>query len=239
MRLQRQHQPSPLGHTVWLTAALNPLPTVSASESTISAVVNGASSGAAVFRRAVGRPSPGRALLTRPARVRSGSTGDFNGNLLPTAIKGTSVLINGRQASVEFVKNGQVNVQVPDNLYTGAMNVEIISPLGVAAGTASLELVAPAIFPVNAGSASYAAAVGIDGLLIAPPEQVPAARLAHPGKPYRSSVRDSETRHLINQRRELITGAPLANTVTASICGQSATVSYGGLVSPGLGLKST
>ena len=126
----------------WPIAALNPLPTVSASKSTISAVVNGASFGAAISPGSWATIT-GKNLADTAATGQVWSAGDFNGNLLPTAIQGTSVWINGRQASVEFISPGQVNVQAPDDLYTGAVSVQIISPFGVAAGTANLQLGAP------------------------------------------------------------------------------------------------
>ncbi len=44
---------------------------------------------------------------------------DFNGNLAPSALGGTTVTVGGKPAYVDFVSPGQVNVQVPSGLAAG------------------------------------------------------------------------------------------------------------------------
>jgi uncharacterized protein (TIGR03437 family) len=80
----------------------------------------------------------------------------------------------------------------------------------------------------------YAAAVAVDGTLLAAPGQIPGARAANPGETvevfgtgFGNTVPPQPAGRLVNV-------SPLANTVTASICGQPATVAYAGLVGPGL-----
>ena len=218
----------------WLSAGVNPLPTMpSGSTAAVSSVVNGASFGGVISPGSWVTVSGKNLANTAPAgQVWSGS--DFNSNLLPTALQGTSVWINGRAASVEFISPGQVNVQAPDDSYQGLVPVQVLSPSGVASGTATLQATAPALFPIGVNGTSYAAAVGLDGLLIAPPSQIPGARAAKQGEIlqlYGTGFGDTSPHQPAGQ---LISGAQLANTVTATICDQPAVVSYGGLVSPGL-----
>jgi uncharacterized protein (TIGR03437 family) len=217
----------------WLTAAINPAPSPSTAAPQVLSVVNGASFGATV--------SPGswvtikgKALANTPPTGQIWSASDFNGNLLPNSLSGTSVTINGRTAAMEFISPAQLNVLAPDDAYQGTANVQVLSPYGVATSTANLQPLSPALFPVVAGDVTYAAAVGLDGLLIAPPAQIPGSRPARPGETlqlFGTGFGDTSPHQNANQ---LVNPSPLTNTVTATVCGQPATVRYGGLVGPGL-----
>jgi uncharacterized protein (TIGR03437 family) len=176
----------------------------------------------------------GQNLANTPASGQTWTAGDFNGVLLPTSLAGTSVQIDGRAAAVAFVSPSQLNVQVPDGGSYGTVNVQVDSPYGRATSTASVQPLAPALFTVLAGSVMHAAAVGVDGLPIGPPGQIPGARLAHPGEILQLfGTGFGET--LIHQPAgQLVSVTPLLNSVTATVCGQSAPVSYAGLVGAGL-----
>lgn len=218
----------------WVSAGVNPLPSLpAASTASVSSVVNAASFGAAISPGSWVAISGKNLANTTPAG-RLWGAGDFNGTQLPTALEGTSVRINGRAAAVEFISPGQVNVQAPDDSWQGSVPVQVLSPSGLASGTATLQSAAPALFPVSVGGTNYAAAVGLDGLLIAPPSQIPGARTAKSGEVlefYGTGFGDTTPHQPAGQ---LIGGAPLANPVSATICGQAATVSYGGLIGAGL-----
>ena len=153
----------------WLTAGVNPPPSLpAASTTTLTSVVNGASFGA-VISPGSWVTVTGKNLANTEPGGQVWSVSDFNGNLLPTALKGTSVWINGRPAAVEFISPGQVNVQAPDDTYQGPVSVQVFSPSGLVSGSAMLQAAAPALFPISVSGTNYAAAVGADGLLIAPP----------------------------------------------------------------------
>ena len=223
-----------LSGLAWVTGPVNSTPAAPpASTATVKSVVNAGSfapsispgSWASIF---------GSNLANTPPAGQSWTANDFQGSLLPTTLNGTSVLINGRPAAVSFVSPGQLNVQAPDDTTQGTVQVEVISPFGTALGTASLASVAPSIFPVVVGAVMYAAAVAVDGTLLAAPGQIPGARAANPGETvevfgtgFGNTVPPQPAGRLVNV-------SPLANTVTASICGQPATVAYAGLVGPGL-----
>jgi uncharacterized protein (TIGR03437 family) len=55
---------------------------------------------------------------------------DFNGNEAPTKLNGTSVTVNGQPAFVSYISPGQVNVQVPSNIPTGILLLQVTSPGG-------------------------------------------------------------------------------------------------------------
>ncbi len=159
---------------------------------------------------------------------------DFNGVFLPTLLAGTSVQIDGRAAALAFVSPGQLNVQVPDGGNYGNVVVKVSSPYGIASGTASVQPIAPALFTVPAGGVTYAAAVGADSLSIAPPEQIPGARLARPGETlqlFGTGFGETATHQPAGQ---LVNPSPLVDSVAVTVCEQPAHVDYAGLVGVGL-----
>ncbi len=161
--------------------------------------------------------------------------GDFKGVLLPTSLAGTSVQIDGRAAAVAFVSPTQLNIQVPETGGYGTVGVQVDGPYGRATNTASVQPLAPALFTVPVGNLRHAAAVGVDGVLIAPPEQIPGARLAHPGEilqlfgtGFGETLRPQPAGQLV------VSATPLVSSVTATVCGQPALVSHAGLVGVGM-----
>jgi|GEM_PF-2259824 len=176
----------------------------------------------------------GQNLANTPASGQAWTAGDFNGVFLPTSLAGTSVQIDGRVAAVAFVSPSQLNIQVPDRGSYGTVSVQVDGPYGRATGTASVQPLAPALFTVPVGNVTQAAAVGVDGLPIAPPEEIPGARFARSGEILQLfGTGFGETlRH--QPAGQLVRATPLVNSVTATVCGQPALVSYAGLVGAGL-----
>jgi uncharacterized protein (TIGR03437 family) len=223
-----------LSGLAWVSAGANqaaPPPALTAAS--VSSVVNGAS-----FAGAISPGSwvtiKGQNLSTAPASGQLWAASDFNGNSLPIKLDGTSVWINGRPAAVEFVSPNQVNVQTPDDTYSGTALVQVITPAGLATGTANLQSIAPALFTVASGGSTYAAAVGLDGVLIGPPNQIPGARAAKSGETLQLYGTGFGATNPPQPSGQLINVAPVSNTVSATVCAQPATVSFAGLVSPGL-----
>jgi uncharacterized protein (TIGR03437 family) len=217
-----------LSALAWLTA-----PAPSATASAISSVTNAASFKGAV---AAGGWATifGQNLANTPASGRGWSADDFSDFFLPTSLAGTSVRVDGRAAAISFVSPNQLNVQIPDYTASGSVKVEVNSPYGLATGTASVQLLAPAIFPVAIGNTTFAAAVGLDGVLIAPPVQIPGARLARPGESLQVFGTGFGETVVHQPAGQLVNPTPLADIVTATVCGQPARVSYAGLVGVGL-----
>jgi len=223
-----------LSALAWVSSPANPPASTPLPVTTsIFSVVNGATFAGAI--------SPGswvtifgQNLSNVPASGELWTASDFNGNALPTTLRGTSAWINGRQAAVEFISPNQVNVQAPDDTYSGTVLVQVISPSGLTTGTANLQSIAPALFTVASGGSTYAAAVGLDGLLIAPPNQIPGARAAKSGETlqlYGTGFGDTNPHQPSGQ---LVSVAPVVAPVSASVCDQPAEVSFTGLVGPGL-----
>lgn len=102
---------------------------------------------------------------------------DFNGPNAPTLLDNTSVTIGGQSAFVDYISPGQVNVQVPTNLGTGAQNVVVKTPAGESAPftvTVNPEepgLLAPASFVIK--SIHYVAATFPDGTFVLPAGAIP------------------------------------------------------------------
>ena len=55
---------------------------------------------------------------------------DFSGSQAPTSLDGVKVTVNGKNAFVDFISPGQVNVQVPDDSATGPVQVIVTNPNG-------------------------------------------------------------------------------------------------------------
>lgn len=207
-------------------------PPPSFSTVSVSAVVSAASFAAPISPGSWVTLS-GQNLANAPSSGIIWSAADFNGNLLPTSLNGTSVLINGQPAAVEFVSPSQVSVLAPDDSYSGKVQIQAIGPSGIAAATVNLQPLAPALFPVVVGGTTYAAAVGLDGSIIGPPG-LAGTRMAKSGETlelYGTGFGDTNPHQPASQ---LVSVALLVNTVTATVCGQSAAVLFAGLVGPGL-----
>lgn len=177
----------------------------------------------------------GQNLANTPASGQAWTVGDFSGVFLPTSLAGTSVQIDGRAAAVAFVSSTQLNIQMPDGGSYGTVSVQVDGPYGRATSTADVQPMAPALFTVPVGNVTHAAAIGADGMLIAPPEQMPGARFARPGEilqlfgtGFGETLRHQPAGQLV------VTATPLVNSVTATVCGQPALVIYAGLVGAGL-----
>jgi uncharacterized protein (TIGR03437 family) len=222
-----------LSALAWVSAAVNTAPPPLASTTaSVSSVVNAASFAASISPGSWVTIS-GQNLANAPAAGRTWVSSDFNGNMLPIALNGTSVLINGRLAAVQFISPNQVNVLAPDDAYSGTVPVQVIGPAGIAVATVSLRSLAPALFSVVVGGTTYAAAVGSDGSAIGP-TGLPGARAAKSGETlevYGTGFGDTSPHQPAGQ---LVKVAPLVNKASATVCGQQAAVSFAGLVGPGL-----
>jgi uncharacterized protein (TIGR03437 family) len=111
---------------------------------------------------------------------------DFNGNLAPTALGGTTVTIGGLPAYIDFVSPEQVNAQVPSGVGTGPQPVVVTTAGGSSvASTITVNrvqpgLLAPAVFKLPAGQ--YVAALFPDGVtFVLPPISGVPTRRAKPG----------------------------------------------------------
>jgi uncharacterized protein (TIGR03437 family) len=74
----------------------------------------------------------GTNLATTP--VQNWATANFNGNLAPTTLGGTTVTIGGQPAFIDYVSPGQVNAQVPSGITSGSQPVVVTTAGGSSSG---------------------------------------------------------------------------------------------------------
>jgi uncharacterized protein (TIGR03437 family) len=151
------------------------------------------------------------------------------GGVLPTALDGTSVMVNGKKAAVEYISPTQINIQPPDDTAVGPVPVVVTANGATSATfTATYAQFAPGLFP-GAAAPFIVAQHGVGN------SYVTSASPAQPNEvivlwgtgfgPAKPTV----------PAGQVFTGQnPLANTVTATIGGQPATVQFAGVVGAGL-----
>lgn len=114
---------------------------------------------------------------------------DFNGANAPTSLDHTSVTIGGQKAFVSYISSGQVNVQVPSGVQTGAQQLTVTTPSGTSAPyTVMVNAVEPGLLAPAAnfliGGKQYVAALHADGTFVLPPGSIAGldTREAQPGE---------------------------------------------------------
>jgi uncharacterized protein (TIGR03437 family) len=60
------------------------------------------------------------------SKSRTWSGEDFNGTTAPTSLDGTQVRVNGRDAFVYFVSPAQININLPDDLTVGPVELQVV-----------------------------------------------------------------------------------------------------------------
>jgi uncharacterized protein (TIGR03437 family) len=128
------------------------------------------------------------ANITAPATFADWSN-SFNGDIAPTNLANTRVTIDGRNAFIALASSGQVNVQVPNGIATGApVSVRVITsagesdPVTLTGRPVAPALLAPASFRTNAGR-QYVVAQFADQGFAGPPNALTGigTRLPRPG----------------------------------------------------------
>jgi uncharacterized protein (TIGR03437 family) len=94
---------------------------------------------------------------------RSWQITDFLNNALPLSLDGVSVTINGGPAAVSYISPGQVNVQAPDDVATGPVQVTLRNASTSTTSTTMLQTYAPGFFTLQG---KYVAAVHVNGVYI-------------------------------------------------------------------------
>jgi len=146
---------------------------------------------------------------------------------LPTSLDGTSVMVNGKAAVVEFVSPGQVNIQPPDDAATGPVPVVVTTSAGVSNSfTVNLAAFAPGLFPATA---PFVVAQHADN------SYVTSAAPAKPGETIILWGTGFGAASPTVPAGQVFSGAnKLSGTVTATVGGRSVTPDFGGVVGAGL-----
>jgi uncharacterized protein (TIGR03118 family) len=176
------------------------------------------------------------------ATTRGWLSTDFISNALPTQLNGASVTVNGNPAAVSYVSPTQINFLLPPNLTSGTAQIQATNNgLTSLTVSAAIALTAPAFFTLGAADAatgnSYIAAEHVNGSIAGPPSLI--------GGVTTTAYNAGETMVLygtgfgatttLPPAGQLLTAAiPLATAPTATVGGKPATVSFAGLVGPGL-----
>jgi uncharacterized protein (TIGR03437 family) len=145
----------------------------------------------------------------------------------PTSLDGTSVTVDGKPASVEFISPEQVNIQPADDSFVGPVPV-VLTANGVVSNTFTANLVAfaPGFFP---SASPYLVAQHADSSYVSPSSP------ANPGEViilWGTGFGPATTPTPAGQ--VILSSSPLANPVTVSIGGQLAAVDFAGVVGAGL-----
>jgi uncharacterized protein (TIGR03437 family) len=168
-------------------------------------------------------------------------------NVFPTTLDGVTVIIDGKPAPISFVNNDQINAIVPQDTAVGNVQVIVSNAAGSsAAKTVQMTGDAPGFFTVDD---KHVAGVVLDGAgasaLLAPTGSISGAtsRAAKTGETvtlFGSGF--GRTQVAVNPNLAQSFAVPLAHTTgdfqstqaTLTIGGQPATISFIGMVSPGL-----
>jgi uncharacterized protein (TIGR03437 family) len=170
------------------------------------------------------------------AASRALTSDDIVNNILPTSLGGVTVTVNGQPAYLDFVSPQQINLQAPADGSTGSVSVAVSTSAGTSSQQAvSLQPLSPGLF----ASGNYAAAVRVDGTLIngtgAAVAGYQTAAAARPGdvlELYATGF--GPTTPAVAPGLVWQGSATTANTVTVTIGGVPAPVSFAGLVGAGL-----
>jgi uncharacterized protein (TIGR03437 family) len=176
------------------------------------------------------------------ATTRSWTAADFSGNTMPTILDGVSVQVNGSAVPLSYISPTQVNFLLPSTLQSGTVQIQSANNgLNSAPVSATVSAAAPSFFTLGAVDAatgnSYIAAEHASGAIAGPASLVSGLTTT----PYNAG----ETMVLygtgfgptatVAPAGQLLTAAlPLAALPTATVGGLPATVSYAGMVGPGL-----
>ena len=210
----------------------------SAAVFTSAEIANGASFGTAIAPNTWVSILKGSELS---GATRGWASTDFSGNTMPTALSGVSVNVNGTAVPVSYVGSTQINFLMPANLSAGTVTISTANNgLTSATVNANVAAVAPAFFTIGSDSTtgnSYIAAEHANGSIAGPASLISGVTTT----PYNAG----ETMVLygtgfgatttLPPAGQLLTAAiPLATAPTVTVGGQPATVTFGGLVGPGL-----
>jgi uncharacterized protein (TIGR03437 family) len=165
------------------------------------------------------------------------ATSDVVSSELPTSLQNVSVSIDGRAAFMDYVSPQQLNVLVPDDSNTGSVLVTVTNSGGTSASvTTTLQTILPGLFVLS----NYVRAVRVsDGAIIngtgAAETGYTTVATATAGdviELYGTGFGPTTTSVMPGL---VFTGAyPTSNKVTVTIGGVAASVSFAGLVGPGL-----
>lgn len=175
------------------------------------------------------------------ATTRPWASADFVNGKLPLALDNVAVTINGKSAAVAYVSPSQINVLAPDDTITGLVPVQVKSPAGTSDNAlVLLQTAAPAFFQLRGGATAYVAGTHADGSTLAGTALTQQGIPGTPAKPgeiiqlYGTGF--GATQPTISATALVPAPLPIANAqdLRIRIAGQDTTITFAGLVTPGL-----
>ncbi len=165
--------------------------------------------------------------------TRAWQSSDFVNNQLPTALDGVSVTMNGEKAFVYYISGDQINILTPPDLAPGVVSVQVNNNGATGEFSVQAQTLSESFFLFNGGP--YIAATHANGSLIGPTSLYPGASTpAKPGETilvYANGF-GSTTVPVVSGSVTQSGSLPALPDVT--IGGTSATLTFAGLISPGL-----
>jgi uncharacterized protein (TIGR03437 family) len=152
---------------------------------------------------------------------------------LPTSLDGVSVSINGETAFVYYISPGQINVQAPNDTFTGTVNVVVTNNGSSSApATAQLQGFAPALFQYS--GTPYAIVTRYpDNALVGNPAVIPGTVAATRGDVLILWATGFGPTNPATGAGSVVSGAPPVATVPAVTVGGTPVTVIGGALSPG------
>lgn len=161
-------------------------------------------------------------------------TSDFVNGQMPTSLDGVSVTINGVNAYVDYISPTQVNALAPPTSQPGVVQVQVINN-GTKSAPASVELqsYSTTFFTFNGGP--YIAAVHANGAIIGPTTLFPGASTpAQRGETIQIYGNGFGPTTVPVAAGSSVQSGTLPVMPTITVGGVPATVTFAGLISPGL-----
>ena len=172
--------------------------------------------------------------LSPPGDSRTWQSSDFVNNQLPTSLDGVSVTMNGLHAYVYYISPVQVNVLAPPNLPSGLIQIQLTNNGKTSAPAfVNAQPISPTFFEFGAGP--YVTAVHANGSLIGPTTLYPGSSTpAQPGETILLFANGFGPTSTTVVGGSLQQSGTLPSTPVITIGGSPATVTFAGLISPGL-----
>jgi uncharacterized protein (TIGR03437 family) len=166
--------------------------------------------------------------------TRTWQTADFVNQLLPTALDNVSVTMNGAPAFVYYISPTQINVLTPPDLAAGPVQVQVnVGGVASAVFTVQAQKYSPSFF-IN-GAGPYILATHLDGSLIGPTTLYPGLSTpAASGETVIFYANGFGPTTVPVVKGALMQSGTLPNLPTVQIGPFVATVTFAGLISPGL-----
>jgi uncharacterized protein (TIGR03437 family) len=154
------------------------------------------------------------------------TTADLVAGYLPTTLGGTTVTIDGRPAYLNYVSPSQLNVQAPNSSTTGNVTVTVTNALGSGSSSVAMQAAMPGLFTAS----NYVLAVRpSDGAILN------GTGAAKPGDVLEIFATGLGATTTAVPAGLVFSGAyATTSTPAVAIGGQTATVSYSGLIGAGL-----